>query len=53
MKNDRERFKLEKRYYKLLNNYLGCVRNGLVNDNERNIMDKEVKKAKRAWDNYL
>jgi hypothetical protein len=53
MKTVKNRFKLEKRYYKLLNNFLGCVRNGLINENETKVMELEVRKAKKDLDNYI
>jgi hypothetical protein len=53
MKTALSKFKLEKKYHKLLNNFLGCQRNGLINENEQRVMGLEVKKAKRDLDNYI
>lgn len=44
-------YRLQKRYYSLLNNLLGVERNGLATPEEIKLMEVEIRHAKKLWKN--
>jgi len=54
MKEDREhqKFNLGRLYFRMLKNFLGLQRNRLIDDLEEKVMQAELKKAKKKYDDF-
>lgn len=54
MNEDKEhrKYSLGKMYFRMLKNFLGLQRNRLMDDLEEKVMETELKKAKKKYDDF-
>ena len=46
---EKEVFVLRRKYFKMVNNLVKAIKHSFVSDNERKVMESEIKRAEKEW----